>query len=53
MSRIKYIKEIDKFQVLWEDGSKGTCSQRGADHLWPDRDWEAVKAKPDQWFGVF
>lgn len=52
MSRIRYIKEIHRFYVLWEDGSKGFCSQRAVEDLWSDRDWDVVKEKPNQWFYI-
>jgi len=52
MSRIRYIKSMNRYYILFEDGSKGWYSQRAADNLFPDRDWNVVKENTSQWFYI-
>lgn len=52
MTRIRYIPEIYRYFVLFEDGSKGWCSQKGMAGLFPNRDWDIVKENTNQWFYI-
>ena len=49
MTKIRFIAEINRYFLLFEDGSKGWCSQRGVEDLFPGRAWDIVK-KYDRWF---
>jgi len=52
MNRIKYITEMSRYYILFEDGSRAWCSQRAVEDLFPDRDWDVVKEKTNQWFYI-
>ena len=52
MNRIRFIAGINRYYILFDDGSRGWCSQRGVEDLFPDRDWDVVKEKPEQWFYI-
>lgn len=48
--KIRYIPEMDRYSVLFEDGSTGWCSQRAIEDLFPDMAWGIVKKYTNQWF---
>jgi len=50
MTRIRWIKQMNRYFVQFEDGSVGWCSDRGAERLFPDRDWDIVKKNDGQIF---
>lgn len=52
MAKIRYIAEMNRYYVLFVDGSRAWCSQRSMEDLFPDRDWDIVKEKTNQWFYV-
>lgn len=52
MSRIRYIPEMNRYYILFEDGSRGWCSQRAIEDLFPDRNWDVVREKTNQWFYI-
>ena len=52
MTKIRYIPEINRYCVLFEDGGKGWCSERAMQDLFPNLNWSIAKANPTQWFYI-
>lgn len=51
MARIKFDNTLNRYRILFEDGSHGWFSQRAVNDLFPNRDWDVVKNNP-QWFFI-
>ena len=52
MTKIRYIPEMKRYYILFEDGSKGWASQQGIEGLFPDRAWDIVRKYTNQWFYI-
>ena len=52
MSRIRYIQSMNRYYILFEDGSRGWYSQRAVENLFSNRNWNVVKENQNQWFYI-
>lgn len=52
MTAIRYIAGMNRYYIKFRDGSKGWCSQRAIEDLFPDRIWSIVRENDQQWFYI-
>ena len=43
MARIKFDNSLNRYRIIFENGSHGWYSQRAVEDKFPDRDWSVVK----------
>jgi len=51
MARIKFDNVLNRYRILFGDGSHGWYSQRAVEDMFPSRDWSIVKDS-NNWFFI-